>query len=113
MADKEEQAAARVSDNWFNDHLASVPIGTFIVTWALMLSTTGAWQWWSSEEDLKLGGQVAPFGAAVYGVLMLLAERVGRKLWIRFRRIRAIAKAREEGYEKGYTEGYEEGLRAR
>lgn len=113
MEDKEEQAPGWVSNNWFSYHLAIVPIGTLIVTWALLFSTAGAWQWWSREEDLKLAGQVAPFAAAIYGTFMFLAERIGRRAWIFYRREKAFEEARKESFDRGYEVGYEEGLRAR
>ena len=51
------------------------------------------WQWWSSERDLILAGQVAPFGAAVYGAAMFLVERISRMFWAWAQRDKDIEKA--------------------
>ena len=105
MADKEEQAPARVSNNWFSYHLAIVPIGTVGVTWLLLFVTGDMWHWWSREEDLVMAGQVAPFAAAVYGMFIFLAERIGRKAWSFFSREKALEEARKEPSAEGYRQG--------
>ena len=91
----EGQAPPWVSRNWLTYHLALVPIGTVAATTLLLFSTGSQWQWWTSEQDLVLAGQVAPFGVAVYGAAMFLVEEAGRMFWALTQRDKDIEKAQE------------------
>ena len=47
------------------------------------------------ERDLILAGQVAAFGAAVYGAAMFLVERISRMFWAWAQRDKDIEKAQD------------------
>ena len=66
----------------------------------LLLLTGSKWHWWSSAADLLLAGQVAPFGAAIYGTAMFLLERMSRMFWALAQRKKDIEKWRQEGREE-------------
>ena len=105
MSDNEIQGPEWLGSSWISYHLAIVPIGTFFVTWILLGFGAGAWLWWASTDELKLAGQIAPFGASIYGTVMLAGDRLFRKGWTLFRREKAIEKARGEGKEEGIEIG--------
>ena len=63
-----------LSDNWLSHHLTLIPLGTLATTWILLGITGAGFNWWSDPQSLLLAGQVAPFGAAIYGSLMLPLE---------------------------------------
>lgn len=107
----EGSAPPWVSDNWLSYHLAVVPIGTLLATTLLLLLTGSEWQWWGNQANLMLAGQLAPFGAAVYGTAMFLAERVGRMFWALAQRKRDIEKGRQEGRQEGREEREQELIR--
>lgn len=118
MIDEEKQDPDRSDDNWLRDHLAIVPIGTLVVTWFLVAVPSWDWQWWNGEGLVRIG-QVAPFGAAVYGTGMFLWEKFVGLFWDQITRKGAIKKAKKaaeamghaRGHEEGRQLGYEEGLR--
>ena len=95
---------------WVRYHLAIVPIGTVVATTSLLLSTGSKWQWWGSQTDLVLAGQVAPFGAVVYGTAMFLLERIGRMFWALLQRDKDIEKGRKEGLSEGIQRGQQQVL---
>ena len=63
-----------LSENWLSHHLTLIPLGTLATTWILLGITGAGFNWWSDPQSLLLAGQVAPFGAAIYGSLMLFLE---------------------------------------
>ena len=97
-----------VSSNWLSYHLAVVPIGTVATTTLLLFLVGSEWHWWSGGTDLLLSGQIAPFGAAVYGAAMFLAERIFRMFWALAQRKRDIEKGLQKGREEGREEGREQ-----
>ena len=111
MIDEEKLTPDWLNDNWLRDHLAYLPLGTFVVTWFLVAVPGGEWQWWD-RDGIVMVGQVAPFGAAVYGTGMYMWEKLGGPVWDRITRKKAIEKAREEGEERGSRQGHEEGYRS-
>ena len=60
--------------NWLSHHLAFIPIGTWGATWLLLDLTGAESDWWANWTALQNAGQVAPFGAAVYGAFILPLE---------------------------------------
>jgi hypothetical protein len=103
---REDTDQGWVSSNWFRYHLAIVPIGTVGVTTLLLFLTGDGWHWWSQPRDLVRAGQVAPFGAVVYGTAMFLVENLLRKVWEI--RNNDIKKARKEGFQEGRDAGRNE-----
>ena len=95
-------------DNWLKAHLAVTPLGTLIVTWAMLLSV-GAERWWESTSSLELAGQTVPFGGIVYGSSILVLEVTARMLWALAQRRKDMDQARKEGLQEGRKEGREEG----
>ena len=95
-------------DNWLKVHLVITPLGTLVVTWAMLLGV-GAEQWWESRNTLELAGQAVPFGGIVYGSSVLVLEVTARMLWALVQRQKDIEKARREGLLEGRQEGREEG----
>ena len=87
-------------DNWLKAHLAATPLGTLIVTWA-MLMAVNAERWWENRSTLELAGQTVPFGGIVYGSSILLLEVTARMLWALAQRQKDIEKAKREGREEG------------
>ena len=63
-----------LSENWLSHHLTLIPLGTLATTWILLGITGAGFNWWSDPQSLLLAGQVAPFGAAIYGSLILPIE---------------------------------------
>ena len=63
-----------LSGNWLSHHLTLIPLGTLATTWILLGITEAGSNWWSDPQSLLLAGQVAPFGAAIYGSLILPIE---------------------------------------
>ena len=63
-----------LSENWLSHHLTLIPLGTLATTWILLGITGAGFNWWSDPQSLLLAGQVTPFGAAIYGSLMLFLE---------------------------------------
>ena len=101
MQDERGSPPDWVNNNWFRNHLAIAPAGTMIVTWILLATTGDAWQWWSDNVHLKTAGQVAPFGAALYGTVMFSVERIARVLVKAFRYDKDTERARKEGIRIG------------
>ena len=97
-------------DNWLKVHLALTPLGTLIVTWAMLLAVDSE-RWWESEEALELAGQTVPFGGIVYASSILVLEVTARMLWALAQRYTDMEKARKEGREEGREdrEGRQEG----
>ena len=95
-------------DNWLKVHLALTPLGTLIVTWAMLLAVD-AERWWESKSALELAGQTVPFGGIVYASSILVLEVTARMLWALAQRYTDMEKARKEGREEGLKEGREEG----
>ena len=109
FARRRSLAGRWISYNWLSYHLAFAPIGTVTATWLLLGFAAGNWEWWRSQDHLIVAGQVAPFGAVVYGTSAFLVERVGRLVWILIRRDEDVDKARRDGIEQGRREGREQG----
>ena len=63
-----------LGNNWLGNHLAFIPIGTWVTTWLLVDITGAPSNWWVEWEALQNMGQAAPFGAATYGAFMLPME---------------------------------------
>lgn len=95
-------------DNWLKVHLAVSPLGTLVVTWAMLLAV-GAGRWWESRITLELAGQTVPIGGIVYGSSILVLEVTARMLWALVQRQRDIEKAHKEGIQEGRQEGRKEG----
>ena len=68
-------------ENWLSHHLALLPLGTLATTWILLCITGAGSNWWSDPQSLLLAGQVAPFGAAIYGSLILPIEILVRTMF--------------------------------
>ena len=91
-----------LSDNWLSHHLTLIPLGTLATTWILLGITGAGFNWWSDPQSLLLAGQVAPFGAAIYGSLMLPLEiGVRFMFWAIQQVIKQNDKIREEGRKEG------------
>lgn len=114
MAQREAPPAQWALNGWLSYHLAIVPIGTVLATWLLLGFTAKAWLWWSSQNDLLLAGQVAPFAAVVYGTTAFLVERTGRYGWTLIQFIsRMIGRTDEiarEAHDKGFDSGQQVGF---
>ena len=112
MRDRVELPPDWVNNNWFRKHLAIAPVGTLVATWLLLGLGAGEWQWWSSQADLTLAGQVAPFGVTAYGTVAFIVE-MARRGWTILRREKDIQQAWEKGEEYGYQRGLEESVSLR
>ena len=98
-------------DNWIKVHLAVTPLGTLVVTWAMLLAVN-AGGWWGSTSALELAGQTVPLGGIVYASSILVLEVTARMLWALAQRYTDMEKARKEGREEGIEEGRERTLMA-
>ena len=108
----EQQAPTQGNSGWLSIYLPTVPLGAVAVTWILLGFMEDSWLWWSGGGELIRAGQVAPFGAVVYGAVMYLLEKTTRFFWPRIGRrpVRwIIKKALQEGIRLGRQMAEEEG----